>query len=101
MSPSNNLFKTQFWDYNRSETDSTNHSIEFFYWSYLFSGKNGHEQVEFFINMLLNIFHYFIRNKIVLCDDKDPPWMNDEIKKLIKRKNWLFQCQRKSGNLDP
>ena len=26
--------------------------------------------------------------------------MNDEIKKLIKRKNWLFQCQRKSGNLN-
>ena len=26
--------------------------------------------------------------------------MNDKIKNLIKRKNWLFQCQRKSGNLD-
>ena len=26
--------------------------------------------------------------------------MNDEIKNLIKRKNWLFHCQRKSGNLD-
>ena len=23
--------------------------------------------------------------------------MNDEIKKMIKRKNWLFQSQRKSG----
>ena len=33
------------------------------------------------------------------CDDKDPPWMNDEIKILIKRKNWLFQCQRKPVNL--
>ena len=26
--------------------------------------------------------------------------MNDKIKNLVKRKNWLFQCQRKSGNLD-
>ena len=26
--------------------------------------------------------------------------MNDEIKNLIKRKNWLFQCQGKSGNFD-
>ena len=26
--------------------------------------------------------------------------MNDEIKNLTKRKNWLLQCQRKSGNLD-
>ena len=30
----------------------------------------------------------------------DPPWMNDEIKKMIKRKNWLFQNQRKSCKLD-
>ena len=26
--------------------------------------------------------------------------MNSKIKSLMKRKNWLFQCQRKSGNLD-
>ena len=26
--------------------------------------------------------------------------MNDEIKKMIKRKNWLFQSQRKSRKLD-
>ena len=29
----------KIWDYNRSETDSVNHSIEIFDWSYLFSGK--------------------------------------------------------------
>ena len=26
--------------------------------------------------------------------------MNDEIKNMIKRKNYLFQSQRNSGNLD-
>ena len=25
-----------------------------------------------------------------MCDDKDPPWMNDETKVLIKRKNRLY-----------
>ena len=58
------------------------------------------EQVELFNKTLLNIFHNFIPNKIILCDDKDPPWINGEIKKLIKRKNWLFECKRKSGSLD-
>ena len=77
-----------------------NRSIEIFDWPSFFSGKNVHEQVELFNKTLLNIFHNFIPNKIILCDDKDPPWMNGEIKNLIKRKNWLFQCQRKSGNLD-
>ena len=91
------------WDYNRSETDSMNRSIQIFDWSYLFSGKNVHKQLELFNKTLLNMFHNFIPNKIILCDDKDPPWMNDEIKNLIKRKkrkNWLLQCHKKSGNLD-
>ena len=59
-----------------------------------------HKRIELFNKTLLNIFHNFIPNKIILCDDKDPPWTNDGIKKLIKRKNWLFQCQGKSGNLE-
>ena len=42
-----------------------------------------HEQVKLFNKTLLNIFHNFISNKFILCDDKDP-WMNYEIKKLIK-----------------
>ena len=49
--------------------------------SRLFSGKNVHEQDELFNKTLLNIFHNFIPNKIIVCDDRDPPWMNDEIKK--------------------
>ena len=35
----------KIWDYNRSETDSINGSIEIFDWFLnLFSGKNVHEQ---------------------------------------------------------
>ena len=112
MSPSNNYAKLnlkieypppysrKIWNYNRSETDLIKRSIESFDWSKLFSGKNVHEQVELFNKTLLNIFHNFIPNKIIVCKDRDPPCMNDEIKKMIKRKNWLFQSQRKSCKLD-
>ena len=85
--------------YNRSETYLIKHSIKGFDWSKSFSGKNVHE-VELFNKTLLNIFHNFIPSKFVACDDRDPPWMNDEIKKLIMRRNSLFQSQRKSRNLD-
>ena len=54
-------------------------------------------------NKTLNIFHNFIPNKIIVCNNRDPPRMNDEIqkkKKMIKRKNGLFQKQRRSNNLD-
>ena len=60
----------KIWNYNRPETDSINCSIEIFDWSYLFSEKNVHEQVELFNKTLLNIFHNFIANKVILCGDR-------------------------------
>ena len=56
--------------------------------------------VEFFNKTLLNIFHNYIPNKFIFCDDKDPPWINEEIKSLVDRKNSLYQRQRKSGSID-
>ena len=93
-------YTRKIWNYSRSETDLINRSTESFDWSKLFSGKNVHEQVELFNKTLLNILHKFIPNKIIVCGDRDVPWMNDEIKKMIKRKNWLFQSQRKSSKFD-
>ena len=55
----------KIWNYNRSETDLSNRSIESFDLSKLFSGKNVHEQVELFNKTLLNIFHNFIPIKII------------------------------------
>ena len=88
-------YTRKIWNYSRSETDLINRSIESFDWSKLFSGKNVHEQVELFNKTLLNIFHNFIPNKIIVCDDRDPPWMNDEIKKMIKIKKLAISKSKK------
>ena len=38
----------------------------------------------------MNIFHNFSTSKIILCGDRDPPWMNEKIKHLItKKKNYI------------
>ena len=59
-------YTRKIWNYSRSETDLINRFIESFDWSKLFSGKNVHEQVELFNETLLNIFHNFIPNKIIV-----------------------------------
>ena len=41
--------------------------------------------------MLLNIIHNFIPHERVACDDRDPPWINNEIKKLINEKNFAYK----------
>ena len=90
----------KIWNYNRTETDLINRPIENCDSPSLFLGKIVHQQVEIFNKTLLNIFHHYIPNKFILCDNKDPPWINEEIKSLIHRKNSLYQRQRKSGSID-
>ena len=50
--------------------------------------------------MILNIFQNFIPKKVILCDDKGAPWMNNEIRLLIKQKNLIYWTQRKNNDFD-
>ena len=36
----------------------------------------------------MNIFSNYLPNKLITVDNKDPPWMNESIKK----KMWLKVC---------
>ena len=89
----------KIWNYNRVKTDLINRAIKNCDWPSLFLGKNVHQEVEIFNETLLNIFHNYIP-KFILCDDKDPPWINEAIKSLTHRKNSLYQGQWKSGSID-
>ena len=40
---------------------------------------------------MLNIFHNFILNKNIICNDKNPSCYNNQIKTLIEKKNHLFK----------
>ena len=49
---------------------------------------------------MLNIFQNYILITFILCDDKDLPWINEELKSLMQRKGSMYQRQRKSGSID-
>ena len=57
-----------------------NCTIENFNWENLLENKNVNEQLYLFKKTMLNIFHKFIPNKNIICNDKDPPWFNKQIK---------------------
>ena len=81
------LYECLIWDYKDADIPSINRAIEIFDWGNSFKGKNVHEQVHFFNKTIPNIFHNYIPNKTILCNDKDPPWFNDEIRKILTKKN--------------
>ena len=49
---------------------------------------------------MLNVFYNFIRNKNIICNDKDPPsWFNNRIKTLFEKKNHLFRSYMANDRL--
>ena len=51
--------------------------------------KNVHQQdqVQYLHEIIMNIFYNYLSNKCITIDDKEPPWMNDEIKNKINYRN--------------
>ena len=105
MSPSNCIAKLNLkveypplcerliWKYKNADILSINHAIDIFDQGNSFEGKNIHEKIHFFNKTILNIFHNYISNKTILCNDKDPPWFNNEIRRTLTKKNEIFkQC---------
>ena len=66
-------------------------------WDRLLDNKNVDSQVLILNDIILNIFRNFVPNKYVTFDDKDPVWMNENIKSKIKAKNKLYQEYVKKG----
>ena len=52
-------------------------------------------KLAFFIAKKLQVFRRFILRKVILCDGKESPWVNDEISLLIQGKKLTFQTQRR------
>ena len=77
-----------FWNFKKSSNDAIKKAIELVNWNFLFSNKSVHEQVTIFNQTLMNIFSNYIPNKLITVGDKDPPWMNESIKKKIMVKKY-------------
>ena len=93
-------YTREIWDYGKAQFDLINKAIENFDWNKLFSGQDIHDQVNLFNATILNIFRNFIPNKVILCDDKEPAWVNEEVRLLIKQKNLIFRIKRKNSDFD-
>ena len=45
-----------------------------------------------FNRTITNILSNYIPHEIIICDDRDPPWINNRVKELINEKSDTFQC---------
>ena len=84
-------YECVFWDYSRADKASINQAINAIDWEEILVHKTVESQVYELSNLLLNIYSNYIPNKTVLCDDKDPPWMTNGIRTVVKMKSNAYK----------
>ena len=56
------------------------------------------DMIHLFNRTIKNILHNFILHEIITCDDRNPPWINCSIKRLIQDKNDAYKRFKRSNN---
>ena len=70
-----------------------------FNWEVFAHNKNIYGQLKLFNKTTVNIASNYIPNKFITCDGKDPPGLNDHIKRLINQKSEIFKKHLQEGRL--
>ena len=81
-------YEREIWHYNKANTDLICRSINEFSWGNRFSNTDANQKVYSFNKTIKKILSDFIPHKTIFCDDRDPPWINIKIKKLIAEKKY-------------
>ena len=90
-------YQRHVWNYAKANKDAILSALQNVDWHRLFSEKNFHQQVNLLNDIILNVFTNCVPNKVVTCDDRDPTWINDNIKSKIKWKNSTYKNYKRNG----
>ena len=91
------VYVREVWDYSKANVEHINKAISNFNWQNAFKDLSVDEKVKLLNETLLNIFRNYIPNKKIKCDYREPLWMTDKIKTLLKYGNKLTKMFYKNG----
>ena len=72
--------------HKHANTDHIGKAICDFNWEKSFANKDVNEMVNLFNETICNVLNNYILHATIVCDEQDPPWMNNKVKIAIKRK---------------
>ena len=93
-------YEREIWHFQKANTDQIREAIEQFSWDRSFKNLDFNKMVFLLNKTIKNILSNYIRHEIIICDDRDPPWINNRVKELINEKSDTFQYYLHS-NKDP
>ena len=84
-------YQCLLWNYKKADVLKIQKALKSLNWDRLLDNKNVDSQVLILNDIILNIFRNLVPNKYVTSDNKDPMWMNEDIKSKIKPKSKFYQ----------
>ena len=90
-------YKRKVWDYKTAKIDLIRKELLNTNWQSLFLDLNANEMGLVFTDTLLSIFSRHISNKIIICNDKDAPWITPKVKSAIRRNSRVYSKWVKRG----
>ena len=91
-------YEWEVWHYQKANVDQIRQAISEFPWDNRFVNINVNEQVQLFTQTIQNIISNYIPHETITCDDSNPPWINEKIKKSILHKNRAFSAYSQDRN---
>ena len=91
-------YEREIWHFQKVNTDLIKRATDEFDWEKAFSKIDVDKMVSIFNQTIVNILCNFIPHETILLDDRNLPWMNKEIKKLVHEKKNTFNCFRRNNN---
>ena len=76
-------YEREVWHFQKADINLIRKAMNEFNWERAFFNLNINEMVSVFNTTIKNIMANFIPQETVICDDRDPPWINNRIKKII------------------
>ena len=84
-------YERTIWFYEKANCELIRRAINEFDWTRALSNVSIDKKVCYFTETLLNIIHNFMPHERIVCNDRDPPWMNGKIKHLINEKDFAYK----------
>ena len=92
-------YEREVWHYQKANVDQIREVISEFPWDNRFASISVNEQVQLFTQAIQNIISNYIPHETITWDDRNPPWMDEKIKKLVLHENRAYNAYS-GGNIN-
>ena len=84
-------YKREVWHFKKANTGPIKRAINGFPWERSFADLDINEKVYLFNKKIKNILSNFILHETITFDDRDPLWINRQVKHLINERNAIYK----------